>query len=152
MTTRMTQLLLIFCLIKLSFSIKNDTMATVDIKRSDLVYGCFCGPGKRCNVPKNPVDRVCYRHDQCYGKKGYAHCKCEKDLITRMTGAISSTTDPKGKAVGALALALFSISPCKCHICIRVPYCKLKGWKLVCGMRKSCSKLLFPNFKTCPGI
>jgi hypothetical protein len=33
-------------------------------------YGCWCGPGNRCNEIEDDIDSCCHQHDQAYGAVG----------------------------------------------------------------------------------
>lgn len=75
------------------------------------VYGRWCGPG--CSGPGAPVDDVdqcCQEHDQCYSRRGYFDCRCNRELMACIAPKISLRT-PKGRA--ALAVwTTFSRMPC----------------------------------------
>lgn len=96
---------------------------------SDLgipIYGNYCGPGHGdatgCQPAKDQVDATCCRHDVCYDQRGYFDCKCDCDLVRRMSSAIASTSSDSGKAAGAAAMALFATSPCFDHREICIPF------------------------------
>jgi hypothetical protein len=55
-----------------------------DIDQLDVpcLYGNWCGPG--CSGPGAPIDAVdacCKAHDQCYGRRGYFACSCDRELV-----------------------------------------------------------------------
>lgn len=50
-------------------------------KKKWPIYGRYCGPGH--SGPGKPIDRLdaaCARHDDCYHRKGYHRCSCDKKL------------------------------------------------------------------------
>jgi hypothetical protein len=109
------------------------------------VYGNWCGPGHSGpGAPIDPVDQVCCRHDKCYSKNGSLDCKCDRDLVAGMPRAIADSRTPaRGRAVGAAAMALFSVTPCICHkACVPFFGCHdLPGGAGVPGI---------PGLKLCP--
>lgn len=59
------------------------------------LYGNWCGPG--CSGPGAPIDSVdacCKAHDECYARRGYFACSCDRDLVnclSRKTGSAAWT-------------------------------------------------------------
>jgi hypothetical protein len=90
------------------------------------LYGNWCGPGHGGSGPPiDAVDEVCCRHDQCYCEEGYFECSCDRDLVSRMPGAIADpNTPPDGQAFGSLAMTYFAVSPCVCwyEVCYPLPW------------------------------
>jgi hypothetical protein len=90
-------------------------------------HGNWCGIGHSGpGPPIDAVDEVCCRHDQCYCEDGYLECKCDRDLVAAMPGAIAdSDTTAEARAYGLAAIALFTVSPCVCwrEVCYPWP-----GW------------------------
>jgi hypothetical protein len=88
------------------------------------LYGKYCGPryGDKtgCSPADDQVDATCCRHDVCYDQRDDFDCGCDCNLVRSMPDAIANTSSAEGKAWGAAAMALFSISPCIHHqeICI----------------------------------
>lgn len=76
------------------------------------MYGRWCGPG--CSGPGAPIDDVdacCQAHDQCYGRRGYFSCSCDRELLDCIAPKRSSHT-PKGRAAWAV-WTTFKALPCR---------------------------------------
>jgi hypothetical protein len=103
---------------------------SVAIGRIDR-YGKWCGVGHSGpGTPIDAVDEVCCRHDHCYCENGYLECKCDRDLLADMPGAIADPDTPAGgRAFGAAAMAFFTASPCVCWREICYPWPGLPPWR-----------------------
>ena len=56
-------------------------------KKKWPIYGNYCGPGH--SGPGKPIDRLdaaCARHDDCYHRKGYHRCLCDKKFQKELRG------------------------------------------------------------------
>ena len=77
------------------------------------VYGNYCGPKYGSGIPIDILDEGCKRHDECYKKRGYHKCSCDRELaiyieknLHRMSGpqkdaakAVHYWADKKGRTV-----------------------------------------------------
>ena len=76
------------------------------------LYGRWCGPG--CSGPGAPIDALdtcCQTHDQCYSRRGYFNCGCDRALLD----CIAPLRDP-GTPMGRWASRVhryFSLAPCR---------------------------------------
>jgi hypothetical protein len=92
------------------------------------IYGNYCGPGHGDPTGRMPpidaVDAVCRAHDLCYDNRGYFNCRCDRNLITSMPGAIANTPTAVGKGAGAAVLSYFANAACVCRnrVCVPVPF------------------------------
>ena len=87
------------------------------------IYGRYCGPGHSGpGAPIDAVDAVCKTHDECYGRRGYLDCRCDRNLILSMPGAIARTPTVVGKAAGAGVLAFFLNNFCVCRNRFCIPF------------------------------
>ena len=113
------------------------------------VHGNWCGPGHGGGPATDAVDAVCRTHDQCYGRSGYFDCRCDRDLIRSMPGAIAATPSAGGKVAGAAAMAWFANSYCICRKRVCYPVVRwCRGWLNIpypCGTRTSCSTIPVPS-------
>lgn len=79
----------------------------IDALDVPCVYGNWCGPG--CSGPAPPIDAVdacCRAHDNCYGRKGYFACSCDRDLVRCL-----APHSGKSKAAWTMR-SYFKYSPC----------------------------------------
>lgn len=90
------------------------TPGAVGAERLGLpIYGNWCGPGHGGGTPVDDLDRACMQHDECYGRKGYFDCGCDKKLIQNIDTALSTgQVQPLGRALGPLIQQWFTIQPC----------------------------------------
>jgi hypothetical protein len=75
------------------------------------IYGRWCGPG--CSGPGSPindVDACCKVHDECYDRKGYFACSCDRELLACLAPKRSIWTS-KGRAAIAV-WSYFKVAPC----------------------------------------
>jgi len=92
------------------------------------VYGRYCGPGfgdpTGMTPPIDAVDAVCREHDLCYGRRGYFDCRCDRNLIQSMPGAVAGTSTLEGKIAGTLIRDFFANTPCVCRnrVCVQIPF------------------------------
>lgn len=76
------------------------------------LYGRWCGPG--CSGPGAPIDELdqcCKSHDECYGRRGYFNCGCDRDVVNCVAPLRS-----RPGAMGTWATRVhryFSNSPCR---------------------------------------
>lgn len=112
------------------------------------VHGHYCGPGHGDSSyrtpPRDPVDAVCMEHDKCYDDKGYLHCDCDRELLSKMPGAIAAPgSDEPAKLAGVATIGWFATSPCDCkrEVCVNVPFCNIRG----CGVRRECQTIHAPG-------
>lgn len=76
------------------------------------VYGRWCGP--LCGgggPPIDDVDACCQVHDNCYGRRGYFACSCDRNLVRCLRPKRNLRT-PKGRAAHAIS-AYFRQAPCR---------------------------------------
>ncbi len=81
------------------------------------VYGNWCGPGHGGGPAIDAVDGACKTHDECYDRRGYLDCDCDKALTSALDRLIASrriTGRARRAAVGIRAY--FSASPCVRHV------------------------------------
>jgi len=75
------------------------------------MYGRWCGPW--CSGPAAPIDDVdacCQVHDNCYGRRGYFACTCDRALL-RCLAPKRNLRTPKGRAAWT-AWSYFKAAPC----------------------------------------
>ncbi len=75
------------------------------------VWGNWCGPGHGGGTAVDTLDRLCERHDKCYGDRGYFSCACDAQLkaeIDRFSGQMKSNE----RAVAAAIKLVFSTGVC----------------------------------------
>lgn len=81
-------------------------------------YGSHCGDGY--GMPgtcwKDALDRVCYRHDRCFERRGLLSCECQKEAVAGVTAADCSTSPTPGacETYRWRMEKLFKIAPCRC--------------------------------------
>jgi hypothetical protein len=86
------------------------TVATIQ-PALPCIYGRWCGPG--CSGPGSPindVDACCKVHDECYDRKGYFACSCDRELLACLAPKRSIWTS-KGRAAIAV-WSYFKVAPC----------------------------------------
>lgn len=77
------------------------------------IYGNWCGPGHSGGTPVDDLDRACMEHDECYGRKGYFDCGCDKKLTQNIDAALSNgQVQPLGRVLGPLIRQWFTVQPC----------------------------------------
>jgi len=75
------------------------------------VWGNWCGPLHGGGTAVDTLDRLCERHDKCYGERGYFDCACDAQLkaeIDRYAGQMESNE----RAVAAAIKLVFSTGVC----------------------------------------
>lgn len=75
------------------------------------IYGNWCGPG--CSGPGAPIDDVdacCKAHDECYSRRGYSSCSCDRELLNCLAPKRGLTTS-KDRAA-SLIWTTFKALPC----------------------------------------
>lgn len=56
-------------------------------KKKWPIYGNYCGPGHSgLGKPIDRLDAACARHDDCYHRKGYHRCLCDKKFQKELRG------------------------------------------------------------------
>lgn len=81
------------------------------------VHGNWCGPGHGGGQPVDELDVACMQHDQCYDRKGYLDCGCDKKLVGNITSLVASRQLNAGTLAKALVISgWFSNSPCVRHV------------------------------------
>lgn len=102
------------------------SVSGMNAQASVPVHGRWCGPQHGGGEPIDAVDAVCRDHDQCYERKGYFNCACDRELIARLPDAIRRTNTASGKAAGASVARYFQSAGCQCRkeICVRTPFGK----------------------------
>lgn len=69
----------------------------------------YCGPGNSGGTPKNGIDKICKVHDNCYDKKGWGTCSCDKAIADSMGYAAANSKYTKTqRAFAAAASAHFT--------------------------------------------
>lgn len=69
----------------------------------------YCGPGNSGGTPKNGIDKICKVHDNCYDKKGWGSCSCDKAIADSMGYAAANSKYTKSqRAFAAAASAHFT--------------------------------------------
>lgn len=81
------------------------------------VHGNWCGPGHGGGRAVDALDEVCMRHDQCYDRRGYLDCDCDRTLVREIDdliarGGLSGTA----RAKAALVRTYFAAAPCVRHV------------------------------------
>lgn len=80
------------------------------------IYGNWCGPGHGGGPTVDALDAACKKHDECYDRRGYFDCDCDKSLTREVDTLITSRRLTGRARAAALAVrAYFSVSPCVRH-------------------------------------
>lgn len=80
------------------------------------IYGNWCGPGHGGGRAIDDVDAACKTHDECYDRRGYLDCDCDRSLISAMDRLITSRRiNGRARTAAVAVRAYFSAAPCVRH-------------------------------------
>lgn len=80
------------------------------------IYGNWCGPGHGGGPTVDAVDAACKQHDECYDRRGYFDCDCNRTLLNQIDGLLGSRRiNGRARTAAAAIRAYFSVSPCVRH-------------------------------------
>ncbi len=81
------------------------------------VYGNWCGPGHGSGRAIDAVDGACKTHDECYERRGYLDCDCDRNLLVALDQLIGSRRITGRARTAAIGIrAYFSAAPCVRHV------------------------------------
>jgi hypothetical protein len=88
----------------------------VDAEASLPIYGNWCGPGHGSGRAIDDVDGACKQHDECYDRRGYLDCDCDRNLLSNLDRLIGSRRiNGRARSAAIGIRAYFSVAPCVRH-------------------------------------
>ena len=72
------------------------------VRASVPIYGNYCGPKYGSGIAIDILDEGCKRHDECYKKRGYHKCSCDRELASYIEKNLSKMNAYQKKAAKAI--------------------------------------------------